>query len=48
MNRKRSSRIIELNDPIITLIRELKKDHPFWDYRRVWAALRYHNGLIIN
>lgn len=23
-------------------------EHPFWGYRRVWATLRYKNGLLIN
>ena len=33
---------------VLPLIETLKMDHPFWGYRRVWATLRYKNGLAIN
>ena len=33
---------------LLPLIEEIKVDHPFWGYRRVWATLRYKNGLPIN
>ncbi|WP_051384448.1 IS3 family transposase [Nitratidesulfovibrio termitidis] len=33
---------------LLPLIESLKMEHPFWGYRRVWATLRYKNGLIIN
>jgi transposase InsO family protein len=29
-------------------IESLKKDHPFWGYRRVWAYLRFRMGRKIN
>jgi putative transposase len=29
-------------------IRALKADHPFWGYRRIWAYLRYGDGLTVN
>jgi putative transposase len=28
-------------------IRALKADHPFWGYRRIWAYLRFVDGLIV-
>jgi transposase InsO family protein len=29
-------------------IRALTEAHPFWGYRRVWAWLRYREGLLVN
>jgi len=36
------------NISLLQRIRELKVEHPFWGYRRVWAYLRYIDGLIVN
>ncbi len=36
------------NAPILARIQTLKAQHPFWGYRRVWAYLRYREGLDIN
>jgi transposase InsO family protein len=33
---------------VVARIREIKGDHPFWGYRRIWAHLRYIDGLIVN
>ena len=33
---------------LLERIRALKADHPFWGYRRIWAYLRYVDGLIVN
>jgi putative transposase len=33
---------------LLQRIRELKADHPFWGYRRIWAYLRFVEGWIIN
>ena len=33
------------NKPLLEKIRQLKQEHPFWGYRRVWAYLRYREGL---
>jgi putative transposase len=27
---------------------DLKSEHPFWEYRRNWACLRYVDGLVVN
>ena len=46
--RQPSLSVINRNAPIIERIRQLKSDHPFWGYRRVWAHLRYVDGMIVN
>jgi transposase InsO family protein len=38
----------QLNQPILQRIQALKANHPFWGYRRIWAYLRYREGLDIN
>ena len=46
--RQESARTIERNLPILNRIREMKGEHPFWGYRRMWAYLKYVDGLEIN
>ena len=29
-------------------IRDIKAEHPFWGYRRVWAYLKFVGGLAVN
>jgi len=36
------------NEYLLKRIKEIKGEHPFWGYRRVWAFLRYVDGLIVN
>ena len=36
-----------LNKELLLKLRELKKIHPFWGYRRMWAYLRYREGYKI-
>ncbi len=36
------------NQYVLKRIKDIKAEHPFWGYRRVWAYLRYINGLIVN
>jgi len=36
------------NQPVLERIQSLKAQHPSWGYRRVWAYLRYREGLDIN
>jgi putative transposase len=36
------------NEPILERITALKAQHPFWGYRRIWAYLRYREGLDVN
>jgi len=46
--RKKSDSVILRNEYILKRIKEIKGEHPFWGYRRVWAYLRYIDGLIVN
>jgi putative transposase len=39
---------MERNLPIVERIKEIKLEHPFWGYRRMWAHLKYVDGLEIN
>lgn len=36
------------NSPVVERIKALKADHPYWGYRRVWAYLKYIDGLEVN
>jgi hypothetical protein len=36
------------NEEILSRIRDIKAEHPFWGYRRVCAYLRYRQNIIIN
>lgn len=36
------------NKELLTHIEELKAEHPFWGYRRIWAYLRYRKNIIVN
>jgi hypothetical protein len=38
----------QYNQPVLEQIQSLKAQHPFWGYRRIWAYLRYREGLDIN
>ncbi len=33
---------------LLAQIEEIKSEHPFWGYRRVWATLKFKHGLLIN
>ena len=48
MKRKTSAVVVERNKPILKRIEELKQEHPFWGYRRIWAHLVYVDQIIIN
>ena len=48
MKRRKSRRVAERNQDILERIKELKKEHPLWGYRRVWAYLKYREGLLVN
>jgi len=41
-------RTMERNKFLLEEIKKLKGEHPFWGYRKVWAYLRYREGLNIN
>jgi putative transposase len=46
--RKHSESVAKRNQELVARIRALKSDHPFWGYRRVWAHLRYVDGMLVN
>jgi putative transposase len=46
--RRPSGSVAERNAPALHRIGAIKADHPFWGYRRVWAHLRYVDGLDVN
>jgi len=46
--RKSSYSVTLRNQYLLERIKSIKKEHPFWGYRRVWAYLRYINLLIVN
>ena len=46
--RKSTANATKRNKELIELIREIKANHPFWGYRRVWACLRYKSGFEVN
>jgi transposase InsO family protein len=38
----------DLNELLLERIREIKAEHPFWGYRRVWSYLRYREEIPVN
>ena len=48
IKRTPSLKVKNRNEPIIKKIEELKAEHPFWGYRRIWAHLTYINKLKVN
>ena len=48
MSRGPYAKVAARNGALLERVRELKADHPFWGYRRVWADLRYIDGLTVN
>ncbi len=48
MKRKTSLKVVERNVLVLERIKEIKLDHPFWGYRRIWAYLKYVDGITIN
>ncbi len=47
MKRRRSQSRIDQDAPILARINAIKSDHPLWGYRRIWAYMRYRNGVIV-
>ena len=48
MSRGPYAKVAARNGALLERVRELKADHPFWGYRRVWAYLHYIDGLTVN
>lgn len=47
-SRKRSKAIEESDRAVLPIIRQLKAEHPFWGYRRIWAYLSFVERIAIN
>lgn len=47
MRRARSLSRLEQDAPVLNRIQGIKSDHPLWGYRRVWAYLRFRDGVVI-
>ena len=43
-----SPKIAARNAELLGKVLALKADHPFWGYRRIWAHLRFVQGLPVN
>jgi hypothetical protein len=37
MTRRRALRIVQDDAALLPRIQQLKAEHPFWGYRRIWA-----------
>lgn len=48
MKRRFSERVAFRNRGVLERVRQLKAEHPFWGYRRIWAHLRFVDGLEVN
>ena len=48
MRRGPYAKVAARNAALLERIRALKAEHPFWGYRRIWAYLRYVDGLVVN
>lgn len=48
MTRQRSPRVVQRDEGLLPRIQELKAEHPFWGYRRIWAYLRFVEQLPVN
>ena len=48
MKRGPYPKVAARNAELLERIRYLKAEHPFWGYRRIWAHLRYVDGLMVN
>jgi putative transposase len=48
MSRQPSPVVAQRNDALVQRIRELKAEHPFWGYRRIWAYLRFVEHQPVN
>jgi len=46
--RNQSDSVTLRNEYLVKRIKDIKGEHPFWGYRRVWAYLRYIDGLLVN
>ena len=48
VTRQRSLRVQQRDAALLPRVQQLKADHPAWGYRRIWAYLKYRDGLAVN
>ncbi len=48
MVRKTSLKVVARNEELLDRIKQIKAEHPFWGYRRVWAWLYHHEKRQVN
>ena len=48
VKRRRARRVEQRDAQLLPRLQQLKADHPAWGYRRVWAYLKYREGLPLN
>lgn len=48
MRRQSSPAVATRNEGIRKQIEALKAEHQFWGFRRVWAYLRFTEGVVVN
>jgi putative transposase len=48
MSRQKSPAVVQRNEALVQRIRELKAEHPFWGYRRIWAYLHFAEQRPVN
>ena len=48
MRRAPSLSVMRRNEPLLAKIKNLKGEHPFWGYRRIWAHLTYVDKILVN
>ena len=48
MSRQPSPLVAQRNTALVQRIRELKAEHPFWGYRRIWAYLHFVEQRPVN
>jgi putative transposase len=48
MSRQKSPLVVQRNEGLLQRMRELKAEHPFWGYRRIWAYLRFVEKHTVN
>lgn len=48
VSRQRAVTVTQRDQALLPRLQQLKADHPAWGYRRVWAYLKYREGLPVN
>jgi putative transposase len=48
MTRRRALQVVQRDTQLLPRIQELKAEHPFWGYRRIWAYLGFVEQQAVN